>query len=116
MLQKGETFMRQRKSVGLLILAVVLLLTLMLLYRESYYRVQDKIVEEEVKSDEVTVGYYIKDTDGYVTVYEADQKTVYEYTSIRVSDLPDKIQKQLKGGMKVVSPGQVYGFLENYSS
>lgn len=116
MLQKGETFMKQRKSVGLFILVIVLLLALMMLYRGSYYRTRDKIAEAEVKSNEVEVGYYIKDADGYVTVYEADQKTVYEYTSIRVSDLPDKVQEQLKSGMKVLSPGQVYGFLENYSS
>lgn len=116
MLQKGETFMKQRKSVGWLMLVIILLLALMMLYRVSYYRTRDKISETEVKSTEVAAGYYIKDTDGYVTVYEADQKTVYEYTSIRVSDLPDKIQEQLKNGMKVLSPGQVYGFLENYSS
>ena len=54
--------------------------------------------------------------DGYVTVYESDKTTVYEYTTIRISDLPDDLQKDVKEGMKVTSLRQVYGFLENYSS
>jgi hypothetical protein len=47
---------------------------------------------------------------------EGDRKTVYEYTSILVEDLPEHVQKQVKEGMKVTSLSQVYGFLENYSS
>ena len=71
------------------------------------------ILEKSVDLDEC---YYIKASDGYVTVYMADEETVYEYTSIPVNELPKDIQKELKSGKKVDTMGQVYGFLENYSS
>ena len=48
--------------------------------------------------------------------YEADEKTVYEYTNILVDELPEKMQESVRKGIKVDSLGQIYGFLENYSS
>ena len=54
--------------------------------------------------------------EGYVTVFKSDKKTVYEYTTIRVDELPKELQQKLVEGLKLTSLGQVYGFLENYSS
>ena len=60
--------------------------------------------------------YYLKDLNGYVVVYMNDRTTVYEYTNILISDLPDTYQNEIKNGMIIEGTEKLYGFLENYSS
>ena len=110
--------MNKKYSIGFLIAMLVLVGMFFFAYRISYKRALDKQEEEErqMVQNELEACYYIKEQDGYVIVYEADQKTPYEYTSILVEDLPDHVQKQLKDGIKFTSLTHVYGFLENYSS
>lgn len=109
--------MRRKYSIGFLILTIAIVCLLIFVYRLSYQKaimeLEKDILEKSVDLDEC---YYIKASDGYVTVYMADEETVYEYTSIPVNELPKDIQKELKSGKKVDTMGQVYGFLENYSS
>lgn len=110
--------MDKKYGIGFLIATIVLIGLFFLAYRISYNRALDKQEAEEgqMVQNELEICYYIKEADGYVIVYESDQKTVYEYTSIVVEDLPENVQKQLKEGIKFTSLTQVYGFLENYSS
>lgn len=110
--------MNKKYGIGFLIAFLVLIGMFFLAYRISYRRALDKYEAEEKQmvQNELEICYYIKEADGYVIVYEADQKTPYEYTSIVVEDLPEYVQKQLKDGIKFTSLAQVYGFLENYSS
>lgn len=110
--------MNKKYSIGFLIITIILVGLFFLAYRISYHRALDKqeIEEKQMVQNELEICYYIKEADGYVIVYEADQKTPYEYTSILVEDLPEHVQKQLKDGIKFTSLTHVYGFLENYSS
>ena len=110
--------MNRKYSIGFLIGVILVTSLFVIIYRFSYSRALDKMQaqSEREMQTETEICYYIKDSEGYVTVYESDQKTVYEYTSILVSDLPEHIQEDLKDGIKVTSLRQVYGFLENYSS
>lgn len=110
--------MNKKYGIGFLIATIVLIGLFFLAYRISYNRALDKQEAEErqMVQNELEICYYIKEADGYVIVFESDQRTVYEYTSIVVSDLPENIQKQLEEGIKFTSLTQVYGFLENYSS
>lgn len=109
--------MRRKYSIGFLILTISIVCLLIFVYRLSYHRailkLEEQLSEKSVDLDEC---YYIKASDGYVTVYMADEETVYEYTSIPVNELPTNVQKELQRGKKVDTMGQVYGFLENYSS
>ena len=109
--------MRRKYSIGFLIFVIIFLLVLVLGYRYSYYRarleMEEELIEEMLDLEEC---FYIKESDGYVTVYFADEETVYEYTSIPTSELPESVKSELKKGKKVMNIGQVYGFLENYSS
>ncbi|MBQ8558879.1 MAG: hypothetical protein IJ439_02715 [Tyzzerella sp.] len=109
--------MQKRSGIGFLILTIVIVFVFIFVYKVSY---QKALSDNEEQNKEEKVGledyFYIKATDGYVTVYLADQETVYEYTSIPVSELPEDVQEELKNGKKVTNIGQVYGFLENYSS
>lgn len=113
--------MSRKYSIGFLLAAILIIVLLVIAYRMSYQRALEKNEsqkesEEQPIQADAEICYYIKELDGYVTVFEADKRTVYEYTSILVSDLPEDIQEKLKDGIKVTSLGQVYGFLENYSS
>ena len=116
-MQKGVCFMRKKYSIGFLILTIVTIFLLVFVYRISYQKalldMETELLEEYTDLEEC---YYIKGSDGYVTVYLADGETVYEYTSIPMGELPESIQAELQDGKKVYSIRQVYGFLENYSS
>lgn len=109
--------MKRKYSIGFLILTILIILLFIFIYRISYHKamleMEEEIIEELTDMEEC---YYIKGTDGYVTVYFADKETVYEYTSIPVKELPESIQNEIKDGKKLYNLGQVYGFLENYSS
>lgn len=114
--------MRKRYSVGFLVFTFCFIIVLSFIYRIHYRRLEKELEEEYAQvQDARTQGsvesyYYIKERDGFVIVYEADETTVYEYTSIRVDELPQKTQEAIRKGIKVDSLGQIYGFLENYSS
>lgn len=109
--------MRKRYSIGILIVIIFVVFLFLFIYKISYKKavldMEAKLLEGYQTPED---GYYILESDGYVTVVMPDKKTVYEYTSIPVEDLPEEIQKELKDGKKMDSIGQVYGFLENYSS
>lgn len=110
--------MSKKYSIGFLIGFIILILLFFFAYRFSYNRALDKQQAEErqMVQNELEICYFIKEADGYVIVLEADKKTVYEYTSILIEDLPQHVQEQVKEGIKLTSLTQVYGFLENYSS
>lgn len=112
--------MKKRYGIGFLIGFIVLTLALVCAYQLSYDRAMRRAEQEKIIQTEGTAkkedGYVIKEKDGYVIVYLSDQKTVYEYTSIEVKHLPEKVRKEVKSGKPVKTVGQVYGFLENYSS
>lgn len=60
--------------------------------------------------------YILKEENGFVVVYHADQKTLYASTGILVSELPKELQKEILEGKYIGSEEQLYNFLENYSS
>ena len=124
--------MGKKYGIGLFTIALVLMAVVTYGYRAEY-RYSQELVEEGEKeqtensiSQEKTVStqgdaqkdelYYLKDLNGYVVVYMNDRTTVYEYTNILISDLPDKYQNEIKNGMIIEGTEKLYGFLENYSS
>lgn len=109
--------MNKKYGIGFLLGFIILVTLFIFAYRISYQRALDKQLKEQEKLvSETELCYYILNVDGYVTVLQSDKKTVYEYTTIRVADLPEEIQEKLKTGIKITSLTEVYGFLENYSS
>ena len=119
--------MKSRYSIGIFIAASVMIAGIMLLYQDSYQRTEKRYLsEQETKLKEETdqtegtakIGseYYLAEENGYVIVYLADQKTVFERTSIPLSGLPEKLQKEIREKKKIRDMKTLYGFLENYSS
>ena len=108
--------MKSRYSIGIFIVASVMIAGIMLLYQDSYQRTEKRYLsEQETKLKEETV-----QTEGTAKTgseyYLADQKTVFERTSIPLSGLPEKLQKEIREKKKIRDMKMLYGFLENYSS
>lgn len=122
--------MEKKYSIGLLLAAVVCLATLSFAFHVEYKYDQERarIEAEEAKRKEEeqsvsTQGnaekaecYYLLELNGYVAVYQNDKTTVFEYTNIRLSELPQELQSEIKSGKKIETTEKLYGFLENYSS
>ncbi len=121
--------MKKRYGIGFLIGVIILTLFIVCAYQLSYDRAmrkleakqkalqrkQEQIIETQGSAKKED-GYLIKEKDGYIIVYLSDGETVYEYTTIEVQYLPKEIQKEVEKGKRADTVGQVYGFLENYSS
>ena len=71
--------MNRKYGIGFLIVAFALVGLFFLAYRISYHRALDKQKAEErqMVQNELEICYYVKEADGYVIVYESDQKTPY---------------------------------------
>lgn len=74
---------------------------------------EGEAVTEEMDRDG---GYLLRELNGFVAVYLADGKTIYELTEIPLSDLPEELQQQILEGKILSTEDELYGFLENYSS
>ena len=66
--------------------------------------------------DESTVLYYVTEENGYVKVFYADKKTLYESTEILMNELPVLEQENIKAGMFVKDKDELITILESYSS
>ena len=124
--------MGKKYGIGLFTIALVLMAVVTYGYRAEYRYSQELVEEEEKEQTENSISqqktvstqgdaqkdelYYLKDLNGYVVVYMNDRTTVYEYTNILISDLPDTYQNEIKNGMIIEGTEKLYGFLENYSS
>lgn len=71
---------------------------------------------EQVLAETEEYLYYLMGEDGYVNIYLADRKTIYEYTDIPLEILPSELQSEILEGKGISSEGELYDFLENYSS
>ena len=124
--------MKTKYVIG--ILAVFLLVVALLAagYQISYRHVMDRQASRsEEESSTVSIaaegqaakedpgeeeGYYLCELQGYVAVYLSDRSTIYELTDIPLTDLPKEVQQEVSEGKYVSTDGELYAFLENYSS
>lgn len=60
--------------------------------------------------------YYIIAYDNEIQVLLADRETLYEYTSIKLSELPVDVQRKVSEGYYIRDDKELYEFLQNYSS
>ncbi|MCM1161367.1 MAG: hypothetical protein NC412_09095 [Roseburia sp.] len=60
--------------------------------------------------------FYLLVENEYINVYYSDLKTVYLYTDILLSDLPEDIQQDILNKKYIESEEELYNFLESYSS
>ena len=60
--------------------------------------------------------FYLKIERGNVTVYQIEDDQVYAYTDIKMVYLPDEMQLEILNGKYFENIGELYEFLETYSS
>ena len=117
--------METRYHIGLLTGTLLILAILSYAYYADYnYRKEIARTEQtEQQETEQTVSTQggahkegVKNRNGYVIVYLDDQTSIYEYTNIRVEELPEELQNEIREGKRLEGKDKLYGFLENYSS
>ena len=106
--------MSRKYSIGFLVIMIILSSLFVYGFQFTYDRLSRENPNAESES-EIEDNYYIQDKNGYVTVYHSNG-SVYEYTSILVTNLPKHVQDKMSGGIYLKDLAEVYGFLENYSS
>lgn len=123
--------MRKKYSIGFIIVLLIVLVFVSGAFTFSYDMARDKAREEKIEAFEkkneshsvetdgeaAKVDYfYLCEEHGYITVYLSDKKTVFEYTSIDINDLPSDLMKEIKNGKYMEDIEELYSFLESYSS
>lgn len=74
------------------------------------------VLRKSYDSNKVPYKFYVNISDGMVTVYYSDLKTVYEYTHIPAVDLPEELRYSLIDGIYLKDAEELYSFLEGFSS
>jgi len=74
------------------------------------------VVRKTYDTEKVSYKYYVNISDGMVTVYYSDLKTVFEYTHIPAVDLPEDIRLNLLSGLYIKDKEELYALLEGFSS
>lgn len=116
--------MQKKYGIGLFLVTCILLAALFFGYsaEEKYL---EKLEMEDSRADNLltTQGsaqretqYYLCELYGYVVVYLSDRETIYEYTNIPLTELPEALQTEILNGKIIEGTDRLYGFLENYSS
>lgn len=116
--------MKKRYSISFFAVIFICLMLLGFAYQMSYSRAKAKAENSENHSRSVATDgnavksdlYYLKDLNGFIAVYQNDKKTIFEYTNIRVDELPADVAAEVCAWKSVETLENLYGFLENYSS
>lgn len=108
----------------LLFAAVLLTAGYQISYRHVMDRQAARAEEETPTTESISAegdavqedGFYLSELQGYVVVYLSDRTTIYEFTEIPLTDLPEEVQQEVASGKYVETAEELYAFLENYSS
>ena len=74
------------------------------------------ILRKTYDVNKVPYKYYVNISDGMVTVYYSDLKSVYEYTHIPAVELSEEDRLALMNGIYVKDREELYSILEGFSS
>lgn len=116
--------MKKKYSISFFVGIVICFAILSFAFQKSYQNVKGEILAQQKENMSVpTKGnaskadvYYLKDLNGFLAVYKSDKKTLYEYTDIRMDELPKELAAEIRNWKAIETLENLYGFLENYSS
>lgn len=74
------------------------------------------VVQMNYRYVQPSKSFYVMAINDLIVVYKEDRQTVYQYTNIRLSQLPERLQQEIIGVMYVADEESLYDFLENYTS
>ena len=118
--------MKRQVSVSIFLAILVIALTWLYIKFSNETKPEDNVIttENDVSKEEavtisqeyMTCPYYIKEKDGRLIVYESKSQMIYMETSIEIDMLPIEIKEKLDAGIFFETEGDLYDFLESYSS
>lgn len=74
------------------------------------------VVRKSYDFTEEEKGFFLLNENHYVVVYDHSLSHVYMNTDIKVEELPDSLQEEILNMKYVEDEGELYNFLESYSS
>lgn len=74
------------------------------------------VVQMNYRYVQPSKSFYVMAINDLIVVYKEDRQTVYQYTNIRLSQLPERLQQEIIGVMYIADEESLYDFLENYTS
>lgn len=74
------------------------------------------VVRKSYEPVEEIKGFFLLNENHYVVVYNQSLSDIYMNTDILVEDLPQKLQEEIINMKFVEDEGELYNFLESYSS
>lgn len=78
------------------------------------YSIDEICIEKNIQSKSF-FGYF-GCQNGKVVIYDNQKNKIILYTDIKLSDLPEDLQKEVQAGQCIRNQEQVFGLLESYSS
>ena len=77
-------------------------------------KINGKMIDVEIQSSNITSASYDSESENLKITFK--NGSIYEYTNIRVEELPEELQNEIREGKRLEGKDKLYGFLENYSS
>ena len=74
------------------------------------------VVQMNYRYVQPSESFYIVAINDLLVVYLEDRETVYQYTNIHLSQLPEQLQQEIIKVMHISDEESLYDFLENYTS
>ncbi len=74
------------------------------------------VVQMNYRYVQPSKSFYVMAINDLIVVYKEDRQTVYQYTNIRLSQLPERLQQEIIEVMYIADEESLYDFLENYTS
>ena len=118
--------MKRQVSVSIFLAILVIALTWLYIKFNNETSPRENIIstENDVKNEpSITISqeymnypYYIKAEDGRLVVFETKSNQIFMETSIEINTLSQEMIEKLDQGIFFESEGDLYDFLESYSS
>ena len=74
------------------------------------------VVKKSYEKQEVAKGFFLLNENHYVVVYDSELSGIYMNTNILVEELPEKLQNEIIHMKYIQDEGELFNFLESYSS
>ena len=74
------------------------------------------VVKKSYEKQEVAKGFFLLNENHYVVVYDSELSGIYMNTNILVEELPEKLQNEIIHMKYIPDEGELFNFLESYSS
>lgn len=118
--------MKRQVSVSIFLAIIVIALTWLYIRFSNETRPEENVITTEnniskeesitISQEYITCPYYIKEEDGKLIVFETKTKHIFMETSIEIYMLPEELIDKLDTGIFFETEGDLYDFLESYSS